>query len=108
MKFTFFKIPIHRQFHYSPLYFDEAKEEREERERRIRKELGISPVEGEKESSYSDRIRGKMNRRIKTNFEVTRKAKKTSNLRLLAILIALFALFSYLLKASHEWYERFF
>lgn len=108
MKFTLFKIPNHRQFNYSPLYYDEAREERKERERMIRKEMGISPAEDEKIPSIEDRIKGKMNRRIKTNFEVTRQIRKTSNIRLIIILIALFALFYYLLKASHEWYERFF
>lgn len=108
MRFTLFKIPSHRKFDYSPLYYDEAKEERKERERRIREEMGLTPAEGEKEPSIEDRIRGKMNRRIKTHFEVTRQARRTSTLRLIIILIALFALFYYLLMASREWYERFF
>ncbi len=108
MKFTFFKIPKHRQFNYSPLYYDEAKEERKERERRVRDELGISPTQEDKENSTEDRIKGKMRRKIKSSFEVTHKARRTSNIRLIIILIGLFALFYYLLKASHEWYERFF
>lgn len=108
MRFTFIKLPKHRQFNYSPLYYDEDKEERKERERRIREEMGIANPDDEKESSIEDRVRGKMRRRIKTHFEVTRNVRRTSNLRLIIILIALFILFYYLLKASHEWFERFF
>lgn len=108
MKISFFKTPQHRQFHHTPIYFDEAKEERKERERRIRQEMGVAEPEGEKQPSTEERIRGKMSRRIKTHFEVTRKDRRASNIRLVVILIALFILFYYLLKASHQWYERFF
>lgn len=108
MKFTFIKLPKHREFKYSPIYYDEAKEERKERERRVREEMGIAAPDDEHKTSVEDRIKGKMRRRIATHFEVTRKARRTSNLRLIIILIALFALFYYLLMASHQWYERFF
>lgn len=108
MRFTFIKLPKHRQFHYSPLYYDEAKEERKERERRIREEMGIVAPDDDKVTSIESRVRGKMRRKISTHFEVSRNARRVSNLRLVIILVALFILFYYLLKASHEWFERFF
>ncbi|MDR2027372.1 MAG: hypothetical protein LBQ01_07430 [Prevotellaceae bacterium] len=40
-RFSFFKIPQHRRFEYTPRIWDPEKEEREERLKRIREELGI-------------------------------------------------------------------
>jgi hypothetical protein len=103
----FIKLPQHRKFNIEPIYYDPAKEERKERERNIRIELGLKPLEEEGEGQFRDRVRGKMSRRIKGHFEVTRNARKKSNLRLIIILIALMALFYYLLHAGYDWYSRF-
>jgi hypothetical protein len=107
MKFTFFKIPSHRRFNIEPIYYDEAKAKRQERERRIREELGIDHTEGELQGSFEDRVRGKMKRRMKTHFEVTRSARRKSNLRLIIILITLMALVYYLLQTGYDWYSKF-
>jgi len=37
----FIKLPGHKQFNYSPRYWDPEKEEREERIRHIKKEMGV-------------------------------------------------------------------
>jgi hypothetical protein len=41
LRLSFFKIPQHKRFEYTPRIWDPAKEEREERLRRIREELSI-------------------------------------------------------------------
>jgi hypothetical protein len=41
LRFSFFKTPQHKRFEYTPRIWDPAKEEREERLKRIREELGI-------------------------------------------------------------------
>jgi hypothetical protein len=41
LRFSFFKIPQHKRFEYTPRIWDPAKEEREERLKRIQEELGI-------------------------------------------------------------------
>jgi hypothetical protein len=41
IRFSFFKIPQHKRFEYTPRIWDPAKEEREERIKQIQKELGI-------------------------------------------------------------------
>jgi len=41
LRFSFFKIPEHRRFEYNPRIWNPEKEEREERLRRIKEELGI-------------------------------------------------------------------
>jgi len=107
MRFTFIKIPRHRVFQYDPIYYSPEKEERKNRERRIRQEMGDT-VEEQGDRGYTERIRGGMRRRIKSHFEVTRSERKKSNLRLIIILIALMALFYYLLNSAYEWYEQFF
>jgi len=89
------------------MYYNPAKEEQKSRERRIRQEMGEA-VEGQGDRGYTERIRGGMRRRIKSHFEVTRSERKKSNLRLIIILIALMALFYYLLNSAYEWYEQFF
>jgi len=101
MRFTFIKTARHRTFHHTPIYYDEAKEEREERARRAKEELGIEPDEDNR--STEDRIRGKMKRKIATHFDVVRKEKRKSNLRLVAILVGLTIAFYYLFSSSKEW-----
>ncbi len=101
MRFSFIKLARHRTFHHTPIYFDEDKEEREERARRAKEELGIELEEDDR--SPEQRIRGKMRRRISNNIELYRSEKKKSNIRLLIILIALMLLFYYLFNTGKEW-----
>ncbi len=107
MRFTFIKIPSHRRFQYDPIYYNPKEEERKERIRRIKQEMGET-VEQDGGKGYAERIRGGMRRRIKSHFEVTRSERKKSNLRLIIILIALFILFYYLLNSAYDWYSQFF
>jgi len=108
MRFTFIKIPRHRRFQYDPIYYNPEKEERQAREREIRREMGLPVEEEEDKQGYKERIRGGMRRRIKSHFEITRSERKKSNLRLVIILIALIVLFYYLLNSAYEWYSQFF
>ncbi|MCW3806453.1 hypothetical protein [Plebeiibacterium marinum] len=101
MRFTLIKTARHRTFHHNPIYYDEAKEERDDRNRRIRDELGLEQEEDNR--SNEDRIRGKMRRKIQTHFDVARKEKRKSNLRLIVILIGLMIAFYYLFNTSKEW-----
>lgn len=107
MKFSFIKLPQHRKFNIEPIYYDAAKEERKERERNIRMELGLKPLEEKEGTHYRSHLKGKMGRRTKGHFEVARSARKKSNIRLIIILIALMVFFYYLLHAGFDWYSRF-
>ncbi len=79
----FFKIPQHKRFNYQPLYYDEEKEKREERLKRIRRELGKS----DDEDHYVPTItRGSM----RGYFDKTRRVKKQSNVRLVLLILFLF------------------
>lgn len=106
MRFIFTKVARHRVFQHDPIYFDPKKEERQERERRIKEELGLLSEE-EKETGYADRIRGGMRRRIKSNYEVSRSTRRRSNLRLIVILIVLMVIGLYLAKSGLEWFNSY-
>ncbi len=106
MKFTFTKVARHRVFQHDPIYYDEKKEQHEERKHRIKEELGLLTDE-EKESGYADRIKGGMRRRIKSNYEVVRSVKRRSNLRLVIILIILMIIGFYLIESGMEWLHTY-
>lgn len=82
MKFIslFSKTPNHKRFNYTPRYWDQAAEERKEREERIRKELereqGLVP---ESSPNYRARIAG--------SFHSARKRSNKSSGELNAVLL---------------------
>jgi hypothetical protein len=74
LRFSFFKIPQHKRFEYTPRIWDPAKEEREERLKRIREELGIvDNTSGGK--PYIPNIRGSFRR----EYEQSKNGKKQFN-----------------------------
>nr|WP_321406931.1 hypothetical protein [uncultured Carboxylicivirga sp.] len=106
MKFTFTRVARHRVFQHDPIYYDEQKERREERERRIREELGML-TEEEKDSGYAQRIKGGMRRRMKSHYEVSRSAKRKSNIRLVIILVILMIIGYYIVESDMDWLKLF-
>jgi hypothetical protein len=71
LRFSFFKIPNHKRFEYIPRVWDPAKEEREERLKRIQEELGIvnNTSNGK---PYIPNIKGSFRR----EYEQNKKSKK--------------------------------
>ncbi len=86
----FFKLPGHKQFSYTPRYWDPEKEEREERIRQIKQEMGIEVPNDPNRTT----IRRGSFRAASQKAKV--KASRTSNIRLLVILAVLLIL-AYLL-----------
>jgi hypothetical protein len=86
----FIKLPSHKQFNYSPRYWDPEKEEREERIRQIKLEMGI---EVPSDPSRTTIKRGSF-RQASRHTKV--KATRSSNIRLVIILAVLLML-AYLL-----------
>jgi hypothetical protein len=83
MAISFIKLPRHKRFEYTPRYWDPEKEEREERVRQIKREMGIEVP------SYTGQTtirRGSFRQRQKQKVKATR----ASNIRLLVILAVLF------------------
>lgn len=86
----FFRTPKPRKFNYRPLFYDPLKEEREERNRRIEKEMGVQKDGNE---GYRPGIqRGSMRAYYQKNQDI----KRTSNIRLILI-IAFLLLVAYLI-----------
>jgi hypothetical protein len=79
----FIKLPGHKQFNYSPLYWDPEKEAREERIRQIKQEMGVD-VPGDPTRTT---IRRGSFRTVGQKAKV--KASRTSNIRLVVILAIL-------------------
>lgn len=86
----FIKLPGHKQFNYSPRYWDPEKEEREERIRQIKKEMGIKVPFDPNRTTIK---RGSF-RQASQKTKVT--ATRSSNIRLVIILAVLLVL-AYLL-----------
>jgi hypothetical protein len=82
----FIKLPKHKKFNYSPRYWDPEKEEREERVRRIKHEMGIDVPSDPTRTT----IRRGSFRQASQKAKV--RATRGSNMRLMIILAVLFLL----------------
>ena len=74
---SLFKVPSHQRFSYMPRYYDEVKEDIENRTRRIRRELELEGVlePGEKEEEIDERYQS----RITGSFSQRAYYKSTKN-----------------------------
>jgi hypothetical protein len=94
---VFFRIPKTKKYSYKPRYYDERQEELDKRIAQIKAEMGITEdqPEGNKyfRGDYKTHIRGQM----KGYFRQTRRQKRTSNIRLLFILLILLGLAWYII-----------
>ncbi len=91
MAIKFFHTPNNKKFKFKPRYYDEQKEELDKRVEQIKKEMGIS--DDEKSPYVSTIRRGEMRGYLKKNVD----RKRRSTLRLVIILIVLFAIVYFLL-----------
>lgn len=89
MKIRFFRLPKPKVYNYIPRYYDEQKEDLEERINNIKQEMGVS----ESNENYTPRIKGQM----RSQYERNIKVKQRSSFRLVIILIALILLAYWLL-----------
>ncbi len=92
MAVRFFHTPKNKQFKFKPRYYDEQKEELENRVRRIKQEMGVNELE-DGDKPYIPNIKGQMRGYFKKNVEQKRK----STIRLVIILVVLFAMVYFLL-----------
>lgn len=79
----FIKLPGHKEFSYTPRYWDPEKEAREERIRQIKQEMGIETPSDPNRTT----IRRGSFRTVGQKHKV--KANRSSNIRLLVILAIL-------------------
>jgi len=103
MKHLFFNPRQPRRFSYQPVFYNEAKERRIERERRAREELGLPPIEGDENRTAEQRLRGKFSSFRKyddKNIEFTRRATRFSHLRIIIFATILFGLIYFFMKGA--------
>jgi len=84
MALKFFYTPKNRQFNFKPRYYDEQKEDLENRIEQIRRELGQNDPNNDKKT-YSANIKGRM----KGTLRRSRDTQQKSNIRLILIIIVL-------------------
>src|SRR6188472_2304317 len=93
----FGKTPSYRRFEYKPRFYDPQKEEREERDRRIREELAIEKVAEETHNAdYRSRIKGSFQRNA-------RRAKPTGETTAILIRLAVLLFITIFLIAYLTW-----
>jgi hypothetical protein len=93
----FFYTPRARQFNFKPRFYDPEKEEREERERRIKEELGIVNEKKAESRNFRPNIKGQFRNAdgLSRSSEDARKSQNKRLLYLIAILALIFYLFFY-------------
>lgn len=91
----FFHTPAAKKFSITPRFYDPDKDERDERERRIKDELGIVDEKTESGKPYRPNIRGRFRMAQEGFTKSSEQARKSSNTRLI-ILILILALIVYL------------
>lgn len=89
----FFHTPRARQFNINPRFYDPDKEEREDRERRIKEELGIFEERKMSGKNFRPNIKGQF-RTMQGGFsKTTSEARKSSNTRLIVLILILSLVF---------------
>lgn len=91
----FFYIPKAKHFKIIPRYYDPDEEERQERERRIKDELGIVEEKKEDGKPYRPNIKGQFRKTGGWKAKSSAEGRRASNTRLI-ILIMILALIAYL------------
>ncbi len=89
----FFSKQEHKRFNLTPRYWDPEKEEREEREKRIKVELGIK----DDNDTYIPNMKGKFTSQLNEKHSIARSARRNSTVRLFFILIILLLIAFYLI-----------
>lgn len=101
-KFKVFHTPKPRQFYHKPIYWDPAKEEHNERQERIDRELG----QNDKEGAYKVGIKRGSFRQYRweevPETQDMRQQRRQSNIRLLLIIIVLLIVAAVLYFSSLE------
>ena len=98
----FSKTPKHQSFTFAPRYYDQQKEEMEERERRIKQELKTDESKN-KEEVYRSRIAGSLQAARKRS-KVDGGNKNAMMIRLAVILFTVLFFMAYLTWGSDSFY----
>lgn len=84
----FFHTPGSKQFNFKPRFYDPDKEERDERERRIKEEMGIFDEKKDNGKAHKANIKGQF-RNIGGWSKSSESARRSQNRRLIWIILIL-------------------
>ena len=101
--FLIFKKPEYRRFNLKPRYWDPAKEEREERERRVKAELGLK----DDDKTYIPNIKGQFRQEYEKRKANRNGLNSNYALRLFMILTLLFIMAFYVFVKTPDGILRF-
>lgn len=92
--FSFYKVRKPRQFEHKPIYWDPHKEEKEERERRIKRELGMADesLEDYKPQIKGTFIQGTTHLKRSLNKGESPRSREYKNVKLIVIVVILVAI----------------
>lgn len=82
---NFFEKPKHRVFNVRPVFWNPEKEERKEREKRVKSKLGLN----EDDERYVPNIKGKFKAEMQDRMGVRQAGRRNSTVRLFFILVIL-------------------
>jgi hypothetical protein len=89
----FFYTPGAKRFHITPRFHDPDQEERDERERRIKEELGIAEEKKETGKLFRPNIKGQFRHTQGWQAKSSEKARRSSNTRLIILILILTLVF---------------
>jgi len=89
----FFHTPAAKKFHITPRFYDPDKEEREERERRIKNELGIVDEKETDGKPYRPNLKGQFRMAQGERSKSSEGARRASNSRLIFLILILALIF---------------
>lgn len=102
--FQLFKQPEYRRFNLKPRYWDPEKEAREDREKRIKAELGIK----EDDNQYIPNVRGQFRNEYEKRKTARSSIGSARTIRLFMILLLLFMAAFYTFVKNPDGLLRFF
>lgn len=102
--FELFKKPEYRKFNLTPRYWDPEKEAREEREKRIKAELGIK----DDDKQYIPNIHGQFRQEYERRKAARSSIGSARTIRFFMILLLLFIAAFYLFVKNPDGLLRFF
>lgn len=89
----FFHLPGAKKFNISPRFYNPDKEEREERERKIKEELGIKEERKDSGQPFRANVKGQFRRAQEGFSKSSGNARRASNTRLIVLIIILTLVF---------------
>lgn len=88
MALKFFHLQRHKTFNINPRYYDPDKEEQDDREQRIKAELGIKD-EAKDNANFKPNLRGQFRYSLGRSAKSTSDGRRSSNVRLIILIIIL-------------------